>query len=295
MKFSVVMSVAALAVVGNAMANTATTSVATPPAKKSVTDYMIVKYYGELSGGTLSKPLSGELPSIEGGKAGTTNLFNQVSLGYKNGDYRAVVLPRFSYGISENNAAAFEWDNLRITLAKTNVAKAGIYSLRQVALVNVFGTTQGAIDRGVVYNPRIVLAHEIDMGSGSRWSLDAATQLSTTFYNTSAPKLSGTRSVMGMYASLGLGYQINPSLGAAFTFETSGSITKVPNTTEGKLDYNPASLGYNDKSATSFRIAAPIGLASGKITLSPFIQTFPLSGITANNSYLGLELAGTLY
>lgn len=288
MKFSVVMSAAALAVAGNAMANTATTSVATP--SKSITDNLLVRYYGELSGGALSNPFSGEVPEVDGTKAGTLNLFNQVTLGYKNGDYRVAVLPRFTYGISEGEKAALSWDNLRITLSKANVAQIGAYSLKSIALVNMFGTNKAAIEGNMVYRPRLSLSHNINLGSGSRWTLDSATYVDTRIYSTDA-KASDSRTYLNMYANLGLGYQINPTVGAAFTFEAYGQVNKIKG--EDKLDYNPSAI-YN-KTGTALRIATPVSLANGSVTLAPFVQTFPLSGITANNSYLGLELAGTLY
>jgi hypothetical protein len=288
MKFSVVMSAAALAVAGNAMANTATTSVAAP--SKSITDNLVVRYYGELSGGAVSNPFSGTVPEIDGSKAANLNLFNQLSLGYKNGDYRAVVVPRFTYGISDGDS--FTWDNLRITLSKANIASAGAYSLKSIALVNMFGTTQGSIDAGMVYRPRIALSHEISMGAGSRWSLDSTTYVDTRLYN-SAAKISDSRTYMNMYASLGLGYQINPTIGAAFTFEAHGRINKIKG--QDKLDYNPSALYSDNGPGTAFRVAAPMSFAGGKLGVAPFLQMFPLTEITANNSYLGLELTGTLY
>ena len=197
MKFSVVMSAAALVVAGNAMANTATTSVATPA--KSVTDNLVVRYYGEFTGNSLDNLGTIKASDMAGGDDGTINLFNSVSLGYKNGDFRAVVNPRFGYAVSEGGGDAFTWDNLRISLTRSNVAKAGAYSLKSVGLVNILSTTAATRGSGQVYRPRLVLAHNINMGSGSRWSLDVTTYAEGRFYDGTSTGKKKDRNLVGLY------------------------------------------------------------------------------------------------
>jgi hypothetical protein len=281
------MSAAALAVAGNAMANTATTSVAAP--SKSITDNLLVRYYGEFTGNALSELGSSNAPNMVGGDGGKINLFNSVSLGYKSGDFRAVVNPRFIYGIS--NGDAFSWDDLRVTFTRANVAKLGAYSLKSVSLVNILSTTGGTRQAGQIYRPRLQLGHSIDLGSGSRWSLDVTTYADGRFYDDTTVK-KADRSLVGFYSALALGYQINPTLGAAFTFEAAAAAKKVPGTT-GAIDF--VSTDIYGKSATGLRIGMPVSLASGKIELVPFLQTSPTQGFMASRAYLGMELSGTLY
>ncbi len=244
-------------------------------------DKIFANYYGIVAGPAIGD-ISVNTHDSTGATAGTIGIDNRLTVGYKLDKKMSLgIYTRLITTFPDDKGNTVALKNPGLKLSHSSILKSGNFNLSGSATLYA-PVTASAIKNNMITGLALSQFSTIEI-PGSRWTVIALTGQAAYAYGANAPYGSPTLLDGGLFAYAGLNYQWKSNLSVVLTTGTS-------------FDH-VAGRGLDGFVRTADATDIEIGMSwdvTKKINLNPYLALFPVEGISANSTSIGMYVSAGL-